>query len=214
MTYYIVLFKDRTKKKIIKKFSSSKKAQDFYDNMLKENQKVIFEKRFDSGKPVQYDLGLLTDVKSNSNQIYVQDEIGRNIKVKFEDPLFTAIKITNYKVEEQIFDIESDKKITMYEFISLLKNNNTLKVISILNNKVVYQNDDNFKLYSLKSEEDCLRFIDSLSTHIYSEGRKDCMFVTDTSKPQKKYLINLLSEKGFDKSMLYRKYTTYPRHEA
>lgn len=214
MTYYIVLFKDRTKKKIIKKFSSSKNAEDFYSNMLKENQNVIFEKRFDSGKPVQYDLGLLTDEKSTSNQIYVQDDIGRNIKVKFEDSSFTAIKINYYKVEEQLFDIENDKKITILDFISLLKNNDTLKVISPLNNKVVYQNDDNFKLFSLKSEEECLRFIDSLSTHIYSQGRKDCMFVTDTSTPQKKYLINLLSEKGFDKKMLYRKYTTYPRYEA
>lgn len=211
MTYYIVLFKDKTKKKIIKKFSTSKKAEEFYEKLLKESKSVIFEKRYDSGKPVQYDIGLLTDGKSTSNQIYVQDEIGRNIKVKFEDDNYTAIKISSYRIEESIFDISNDKKITITEFVSLLKKDTTLKVISCLNNKIVYQNDEKISLFSLKSEDECLRFIDSLSSHIYSEGRKDCMFVSDTSTPQKKYLFNLLSENGYDKKVLYRKYTTFPR---
>ena len=211
MTYYIVLFKDKTKKKIIKKFSTSKKAEEFYEKLLKESKSVIFEKRYDSGKPVQYDIGLLTDGKSMSNQIYVQDEIGRNIKVKFEDDNYTAIKISSYRIEESIFDISNDKKITITEFVSLLKKDTTLKVISCLNNKIVYQNDEKISLFSLKSEDECLRFIDSLSTHIYSEGRKDCMFVSDTSTPQKKYLFNLLSENGYDRKVLYRKYTTFPR---
>jgi len=211
MTYYIVLFKDKTKKKIIKKFSTSKKAEEFYEKLLKESKSVIFEKRYDSGKPVQYDIGLLTDGKSTSNQIYVQDEIGRNVKVKFEDDNYTAIKISSYRIEESIFDISNDKKITITEFVSLLKKDTTLKVISCLNNKIVYQNDEKISLFSLKSEDECLRFIDSLSSHIYSEGRKDCMFVSDTSTPQKKYLFNLLSENGYDKKVLYRKYTTFPR---
>lgn len=211
MTYYIVLFKDKTKKKIIKKFSTSKKAEEFYEKLLKESKSVIFEKRYDSGKPVQYDIGLLTDGKSTSNQIYVQDEIGRNVKVKFEDDNYTAIKISSYRIEESIFDISNDKKISITEFVSLLKKNTTLKVISCLNNKIVYQNDEKISLFSLKSEDECLRFIDSLSSHIYSEGRKDCMFVSDTSTPQKKYLFNLLSENGYDKKVLYRKYTTFPR---
>lgn len=211
MTYYIVLFKDKTKKKIIKKFSTSKKAEEFYEKLLKESKSVIFEKRYDSGKPVQYDIGLLTDGKSTSNQIYVQDEIGRNVKVKFEDDNYTAIKISSYRIEESIFDISNDKKITITEFVSLLKKDTTLKVISCLNNKIVYQNDEKISLFSLKSEDECLRFIDSLSSHIYSEGRKDCMFVSDTSTPQKKYLFNLLSENGYDRKVLYRKYTTFPR---
>jgi hypothetical protein len=54
MNFYIVLFKDKTKKKIIKKFSNSKKAEDFYNEMLKENKSVIFEKLFDNGKPSKY----------------------------------------------------------------------------------------------------------------------------------------------------------------
>lgn len=211
MTYYIVLFKNKTKKKIIKKFSTSKKAEEFYSMLLKESSSVIFEKRIDSGEVVNYDIGLLTDEPPKSNQIYIQDEIGRNIKVKFEDSSFSAIKLSSYKVEESIFDVETSKKITILEFVNLLKKDNTLKVISCLNNKIVYQNDDTFKLFSLKSEEECLRFIDSLSSHIYSQGRKDCMFVSDTSNPQKKYLFNLLSENGFNKNMLYRKYTTFPR---
>jgi len=65
MNFYIVLFKDKTKKKIIKKFSNSKKAEDFYNQILKENKDIIFEKLFDNGKPSKYDIGLLSDEKPN-----------------------------------------------------------------------------------------------------------------------------------------------------
>jgi hypothetical protein len=137
MNFYIVLFKDKTKKKIIKKFSNSKKAEDFYNEMLKENKSVIFEKLFDNGKPSKYDIGLLSDKKPKSNQIYIQDEIGRNIKVTFEDDSFTAIKISPYKVEETIFDISNNKKISITDFVSLLKKDDRLKVIYPLNNKII-----------------------------------------------------------------------------
>ena len=105
-------------------------------------------------------------------------------------------------------------KITLDEILNYLKGVDTLKVVYCLNNKVVIQKDEEFRLFSLKTEEESIRFIESLAERFYALKRKDCMFVTDTSTPQKKYLINLLSEKGFDKKMLYRKYTTYPRYEA
>jgi hypothetical protein len=43
------------------------------------------------------------------------------------------------------------------------------------------------------------------------QKRKDCMFVLDTDPAQKKYLLKLLSDFGFDKKVLYRQFTTFPR---
>ena len=87
-----------------------------------------------------------------------------------------------------------------------------VKVMSVLNNKVIIQNDDEIRLFSLKSENEAERFIAEISLLFYKNKRGDCLFVTDTSSPQRKYLFQFLESKGFDKKILYRKFTTHPRH--
>jgi hypothetical protein len=54
MNYLVVLFKNKSKKRIINKFMTSKKANDFYKNLLDENQDVIFETKTKNGKSVDY----------------------------------------------------------------------------------------------------------------------------------------------------------------
>ena len=54
------------------------------------------------------------------------------------------------------------------------------------------------------------RFIDCLSSHFFKIKRGDCLFIKDYSSPQRKYLYSLLESNGFDKKVLYRKFTTYP----
>ena len=48
--YIVVLFKNKTKKKIIKKFITFNRAKLFYDNLIKESQEVIFNVEVESGK--------------------------------------------------------------------------------------------------------------------------------------------------------------------
>ena len=73
--------------------------------------------------------------------------------------------------------------------------------------------DDDIKLFSLKNENDSMRFIESLSSYFLKNKRNDCLFVKDDSTPQRKYLLTLLSNSGYDKKVLYRKFTTFPRQE-
>ena len=84
-----------------------------------------------------------------------------------------------------------------------------LKMISVLNNKIVVQNDDDVKLFSCKNDTESSRFIDSLSLYFFKIKRGDCLFIKDSSTPQRKYLYSLLESKGYDKKVLYRKFTTY-----
>ena len=156
-------------------------------------------------------MGLLGPKMAQSDYVYVTDELGRNVRVKFEDETTELIKIVIFKEEEKIYDIKKKKKITTPELISTYLKGDGVKMISTLNNKVIIQKDESVNLFSLKSIEECERFINCLSTHFYQQKRKDCLFIKDSSSPQRKYLINLLSDMGFDKKMLYRQFTTYPR---
>ena len=87
-----------------------------------------------------------------------------------------------------------------------------IKLVSKINNKIVIQNDSEINLFSLKTEGDSNRLMDSLSNYFLSKGRIDCILVKDSSKEQKKYLYGLLNDAGYDKSVLYRRFTTYKRY--
>ena len=211
--YYVVLFKNRARKKIIKKFSNFKNAEKFYNELTKQNTEVIFEKRIENGKECEYEVALLQNKSNEFFDVYKTDDLGRNIRVILETPEYDLLKIANYRMEETLFDIKKNKKVSVTSFIKTYLKSDGLKMISTLNNKIIVQADETFNIFSLKSPEEAKRFIDSLSQYFYYIKRKDCMFVTDESSAQKKYLIKILSEWGIDKKILYRQYTTHPPKE-
>ena len=80
--YQIVLFKNKVKKKIINKFKTHKKAVEFYNDLLKENDEVIFDKEFENGVKSNYELAIIEKVSGTLLPVFLKDEIGRTIKVK------------------------------------------------------------------------------------------------------------------------------------
>jgi hypothetical protein len=210
MNYLIVLFKNKIKKKIIKKFKTSNRANSFYESLLSESNNVIFNKQYENGEFFNYEIAILEKISGTFLPVFLKDEFGRNIKVDLQDEDYSIKKINSYYVEEQILDTSLNKKINSSEFIKLYLDPSGFKLVSKLNNKVVVQNEDKFNLFTLKNDTDSSRFIDSLSEIFMEQKRFDCMFVKDYSKAQRKYLYNLLVENGFSKSYLQRQTTTHP----
>jgi len=209
--YYVVLFKNKVRKKIIKKFSNLKSAEKFFENQIKLSDDIIFDKTFENGKESSYEIALLQNNENSLDEVYLKDEFGRNIKVILEDNQYEMMKIRKYRLEEKIYDVKKQSKISVDQLIKTYLKGDGVKMVSTLNNKFVIQRDTDLFLFSLKSEDESKRFIDCISGYFYRIGRKDCLFVKDTSSPQKKYLYEQLSNSGIDKKILYRKFTTYPR---
>jgi len=210
VNYLVVLFKDKTKKKIINKFVTFSRAKQFYDKLLEQSNEVIFNIEVENGVDCKYELGI---VEMSSNQlvpVYMTDEFGRHSKVKLDSKDMTLFQISSYKKEEKIFDLTKKKKITINQLIKTYLKGDGLKLISSLNNKIVVQEDDKINLFTLKSESEASRFIDCLSSYFFKIKRGDCLFVKDHSSAQRKYLFNLLESYGVDKKILYRKFTTLP----
>jgi hypothetical protein len=209
--YYVVLFKNKVRKKIIKKFSNLKSAEKFFENQIKLSEDIIFDKTFENGKESSYEIALLQNNENSLDEVYLKDEFGRNIKVVLEDDQYEMMKIRKYRLEEKIYDVKKQSKISVDQLIKTYLKGDGVKMVSTLNNKFVIQKDTDLFLFSLKSEDESKRFIDCISGYFYRIGRKDCLFVKDTSSPQKKYLYEQLSNSGIDKKILYRKFTTFPR---
>lgn len=208
--YMVVLFKNKKKKKIIKKFITFSRAKQFYEKLVKESNDVLFDVRVEAGEDCRYEIGIVELSSKQLIPIYIKDEIGRSVKVNLNEDGMTLLEIESYRKEETIYDLEKNKKITVSEFIKKYLKGDGLKMISTLNNKIVLQEDEKIHLFTLKSDIESSRFVDCLSSHFFKTKRGDSIFVKDSSAPQKKYLYNLLELSGIDKKILYRRFTTLP----
>ena len=209
--YLVVLFKNKKKKKIIKKFITLSRAKNYFDGLIEKSNEVIFEVLVENGKECKFELGLISLSVNQSSPVYMTDEFGRSIKVKLEENGMSILHLKPYRDEDLIYDVKNKKKITTQEFIKRYLKGNGLKMVSVLNNKVILQRDEKIDLFSLKNESECSRFVECLSSYFFKIKRGDCLFIKDCSSPQRKYLYELLESNGFDKKVLYRKFTTYPK---
>jgi len=209
MNYLIVVFKNRRKKKIINKFKTSKKANQFYKDLLEKNDEVLFEVQTQNGKPCVWEIALLEKKGNSLFPLYTKDEFGRNVKLDFDDENYDIVKISPYKESEKIKDLQTGNKISTTTFINNYLSKEGVKLVSKLNNKIVVQNNETFNMFVLKSDSDASRLIDGLTNRFLKLKRGDCMFVKDTTSQQKKYLYDLLQSQGYDKKFLYRKETIY-----
>lgn len=209
--YLVVLFKNKAKKKIVKKFITLKKAKSFYTNLLNKSNDIIFDVSIENGEECSFELGIVEMSNKQLIPIYITDEFGRNKKVKLENENMTLFEINKYKKEEKIFDIQTNKKIFFQDFVKKYLKGDGIKIVFTLNHKVIVQDQEKFFLFSLKNENESLRFLNILSNYFFKIKRSDCIFVKDHNSAQRKYFLNLLSENGIDKKILYRKQTTHPR---
>lgn len=209
--YLVVLFKNKKRKRIIKKFVTLSRAKEFYRSKINESNEVIFDVLVENGKDCKFELGLIENKVNQSAPVYMTDELGRQVKVKLEGDGMSLLDVVPFREEELIYDVKTKLKITSQELIKKYFKGDGLKMLSVLNNKAILQKDEEIYLFSLKNESECSRFVDSLSKHFYKIKRGDCLFIKDYSSAQRKYLYELLESNGFDKKVLYRKFTTYPK---
>ena len=162
MDYIIVLFKNKVKKKIIKKFKTFDRAQKYYNNLLSISDEVIFDRQHENGHHCKFELGLLGP-KNKNDVMYVKDEFGRQNKVEVEDDNYSMIKIISYNVNEQFIDYTTKTKLNTEQFIKQYLKKDGLKMVSKLNNKIIVQLDEQTNLFTFKNDSDSSRFIDNLS---------------------------------------------------
>jgi hypothetical protein len=207
--YLIVLFKNKEKKKIINKFKTYERAKIFYDNLIEKNN-VFFETKVQNGKFCSFEIGLIGFGSDKKNKFLIKDNLGRNMNAEINEE-YNIFDIKKFKIEESFFDISKNTKITFSTFSKNYLKSKSLKLLSKLNNKIVLQDDGETYLFSFKSESESSRFLSVLSEDSMKTGRVDLLIIPDSSKEQKKYLYELLESKGFEKSVLYRRFTTYSK---
>lgn len=209
--YIIVLFKNKKKKKIIKGYATEKNANLKFDSLIKNNE-VSFEVLYENSERCKYELALLSRKDDYQIPLFKMDEVGRNNSVHMSEESDYVIKrIDDYKIEELIYDWQKESRISFNELLSLYLPKDSVKVISKLHNKIVIQNDSDFKLFSLKNEEDSERLLQTIESFFINNSRSDSIIVRDESTVNRKWMYNVLESHGFSRKKLYRQKTTFSK---
>jgi len=137
--YIVVLFKNRTKQKVLKKFKTLERVNQYFKKLEIKSHKVVFEKQYENGLKCDFQLGLLKFGKGGVSSLYMQDYLGRNVKIQFEDPDYVLLKMVEYRVEELIFDVDKKKRISVDQFVKQYLDKSGMKMVSKINNKVILQ---------------------------------------------------------------------------
>jgi len=209
--YIIVLFNNKKKKKFIKHYIGEKRAKAKFNALVETSNKIMFEKQTENATPCYYELGLLTNKSKTQKSLFTVDELGRNNPVNLDDPDYVFLDIKKYKMEETIFDWQTEKKITFNELILTYFKKKELKNVFTLHNKLCIQIDLDVYIFSLKNSDDSERLLYVLQDYFIENKRNDGIFVRDISTTQRKWIYEVLVDKGFDKKRLYRLKTTFSK---
>lgn len=206
--FSVVIFKNKIKKKVIKKFKNFDRADIFFNSLVERNNSIKFEKSIENGNPVDYQISIVGPYKNNK-EFFIKDRYGKNLKIYSENKDFSIYRISDYKIEEKIYHFEKNIKISFKNFIEHYVDVTGLKCVSKLNNKIIHQVDDEINIFSCKSIGDCERFFDLINDYVIQNIKTDCLILSDFNTERKKYLYTMLEEKGYSKDFLYRQSTTY-----
>jgi hypothetical protein len=208
--FLVVLFKNKNRHKIIKKFVTKDRCNTFFKTYISKNDDLYFPLIYENGQKVKYEIALL-EKDGSINYIIQRDSLGRIIDSTISDSDYAINKIEPYFFPEEVYDIKTKVKRTFLEVITVESKTKDLKSVFKLNNKVVFQNDEKINVYSCKSNEESKRFLDELQKYCVNKKRGDFLISQADDSATKKQLYDVLVKNGFDKKMLYRQFTTYPK---
>ena len=94
MKYLIVLFKNKERKKIIKKFKTLDRAKKFYESKINDDG-IYFDKKVENGKNCNFELALVETDPDEFENYFIKDDLGIQVKVETDDSRYKIMKISN-----------------------------------------------------------------------------------------------------------------------
>lgn len=204
--YFIVLFSNKKKRRVLFKSNNLKNTQEKYNKLI-ENNKPLFPQIYRNKEMVKYDLAIVTSFYVDADEIFFKDEMGRNQKAEFTTGPYTFLKLRSYEIEEKVWDHQENSFTSAEEIYKTMTKGDEFKQVFTLNTKLFIQKDNHIIGYGLKNIDDCHRLFKILQNKAVSEGHGNLMFVIDFSTAQRKDLYDLLQKNGFPKESLYKHYS-------
>jgi hypothetical protein len=157
---------------------------------------------------VGYEVLLLKKKVENEENVFITDELGRNIQIKTDDGDWVVLGKVDYEIEEQYNVTGANRKLRGKEILDhvLLGNLQEAnpKQVVILNNKVVIEGLSIY-MVTCKNVEESTRLYNKLRVYCFDNGIGHIIFFGMVPKENKKTWYKKLHERtGVSYNRLYR----------
>ena len=206
--YFIVLFCNKKRIKIFYRcqqrttiteywheYKTQKKPKFIQLQGGKRNQELVFE------------LALIYPNNRWATKTYVRDSLGRNVEAKIENNKFRIKEIIPYWKEELIYDFDNKKRIRYHEMIEFFLPIQEIAQVFTLNNKLFIQVENNIRMFGNKNLRDSERLFEIVKEDLLERKRGNFIFVKDITTHQRKLLYQMLENKGYKRTELFRHYS-------
>lgn len=206
--YFIILYCNKKKVRVLHRSMTKNTIYDAWHEFSTEKQppfiKLYGGKR---NQKLKYELGLVFPNNRWSKPTYVRDELGRNVEALLTDEKFRIKTIIPYWEEEKVYDLDSRKRIRYHEMMEIILNVEDVGQIFTLNNKLFLQIENDVRMFGNKNIEDADRLFEIVKKDLTNRGRGNFIFVKDVSTHQRKLLYEMLENKGYKRTELFRHYS-------
>jgi hypothetical protein len=204
MNYKIIITKDRKHFRHIKTFTNKNNVINYYRNIIKENEKVKFEKQFIRYKPCKFHIEVLSPFKFSDTIEWEKNDLGKNIPAPERDGMFIW-RLKEWK-EPESFCIYGLPGRYDYNFlIDLIKKSKEIIGMSTIQNLLILDLEGRPLIITLKNIPDAKR----LYKVIISENLKNILAFGVMSKKNRKGFYKLAESMGIPTEMFYTKSTRW-----
>jgi hypothetical protein len=206
--YFIYLYCNRKKQKIIHKSAKRSTILEIWRE-LKTEKKPPYVKT-NSGRKresTNYELALIFPNTRWSTKTFIKDDMGRNLEATIDNDKQRIKELIPYWVEELVYDFDAKKRIRYHELIEQFILVKDIAQVFTLNNKIFLQVDNNVKMFGNKNLDDSDRLFAIIRDDLLKRKKSNFIFVKDITTHQRKLLYNLLVEKGYKRTELFRHYS-------
>jgi hypothetical protein len=202
MRYKIIITKDRKQYRLIKTLLKKSNAIDCYRNLIHDNSKVKFEKKYVNYALCTFHIELLSPTKFSDVIEWEKDSLGRNVEAPYRNGLHIW-RLKDWK-EPELFRIYGRPDRYDYNFLyDSLKKTKEIIGMSTIQNILILDIDGKPLLIILKNVSDAIR----LYHVILSENMSHILPFGIMSKENRKGFYKMIKSMGIPVRMFYTKST-------
>jgi len=202
--FKIIVTRDRNQHKVLKCFADKHNAIASFNNIIKDNQEVKFDKKFVNYKPAKFHIELLTPRKFSDIVEWEKDDLGRNTPTPQRGDLWVW-KLSDWKEPENFTIYNLPGRYEFDDLMVIVEKTKDLVSMSIIQNILVFDFDGIPILVILKNREDATR----LYNVIREENLNYILPFGHMSKINRKLFYQKAAEFGIPVELFHHKSTRW-----
>lgn len=206
--YFVILYCNKKKVRVLHRSMTKNTIYDaWHEHKTQKRPPFVKLQGGKRNRKLKYELALVFPNNRWSKPTYIRDEMGRNVEALMTDEKYRIKEIIPYWEEEKIYDFQNKKRIRYHEMMKIIDAVEDVAQIFTLNNKLFLQVENEIRMFGNKNIADADRLFEIVKKDLTERGKLNFIYVKDINTQQRSKLYEILEEKGYKRTELFRHYS-------